>query len=82
MFPTYTVTEVVTEPDQLRYVADRPWPVPRPQDQRIAIGNSDVVTFDANGKPSDIRHASSMAARERMQARRMTPKATPLSELV
>ena len=81
MFPVFSVTESADEPDQLQYVPDRPWPVPRPRDQRITIGQSDIVTFDAAGKPSDVRYAMSVVARERVQARRMTPKAAPLSEL-
>lgn len=80
MFPVFTVTESA-EPDQFRYVPDRPWPVPRPTDQRIVIGKSDVITFDAAGKPSDVRYTMSVSSRERMQARRMTPKAAPLAEL-
>lgn len=72
MFPKYSV---VTGPaDRLFYTADRPWPDPQRKHLHVVIPDVNVVYFDENDKPSDIKIALSEQAQKKIQARRKTPR--------
>lgn len=76
-FPKYTA---VTDPgtDRTTYTADRPWPDPARKTLRVTVhdADADTVWFDDSGRPSDVKTELTAEARQKIRARRGTPKSS------